>query len=98
MWDLLQLCVALALSIWFTEDTLRLSQINVDTSLLSTGQLLSMVVGGVSVLSVFAGWLNDRMLNIVGQQIAKKKGGQVGSNSDVMIPMNGVPAAAENNV
>ncbi|KAF8243039.1 hypothetical protein K440DRAFT_664409 [Wilcoxina mikolae CBS 423.85] len=98
MWDLLQLCVALALSIWFTEDTLRLSQVNVDTSLMSTGQLLPMVVGGVSVLSVFAGWLHDRMLNMVGQQIAKKKkGGQVGSNSDVMIYMNDVPAAAENN-
>jgi len=84
MCDMLLLCLSLALSIWFTEDSLRLSRVNVDSNLMSTGQLLPMVVGSVSVLSVFAGWLNDRMLNMVGQQMyaVKRKDGRV--DSDVM--------------
>jgi hypothetical protein len=49
------LLTALAMSIWFTEDTLRLSNVQVDGHLQNIGQLLPLVVGFVSVMSVFAG-------------------------------------------
>jgi hypothetical protein len=71
--ELIGLLGALAMSIWFTEDTLRLSMVQVDDNLLSTGQLLPLVVGFVSIMSVFAGWLNDRMLNVVAEQMYANK-------------------------
>jgi hypothetical protein len=67
--ELLGLLASLAISIWFTEDTLRLSNVEVDNHLQNTGQLLPLVVGFVSVMSVFAGWVHDRMLNIVGAEL-----------------------------
>ena len=67
--SLAQLVLSLALAVWFAEDTLRLSDVRVDSNLLSTGQLLPLVVGSVSVLSVFAGWLNDRLLNVAAQRL-----------------------------
>lgn len=51
------LIFALSLSIWFTEGTLQLSDVRVESSLLNTGQLLPFVVGLVTVLSVISSWL-----------------------------------------
>lgn len=67
--SLARLVFALALAVWSAEDTLRLSDVRVDSNLLSTGQLLPLIVGFVSVLSVFAGWLNDRLLNLTAERL-----------------------------
>jgi hypothetical protein len=67
------LIVGLALSIWFTEDTLRLSNINVSNDLSSSGQMLPLVVGIISILSVFGGWINDRLLNVSARKLIEAR-------------------------
>lgn len=65
----------LTLGVWFTEDTLRLNRIIIDDNLDKTGQLLPIVVGIASLLSVFSGWVDDRMLNATMRRIEKMKPG-----------------------
>jgi hypothetical protein len=68
---------SLATSIGLTEATLRLNQIQVDHDLLSTGQLLPLVIGVVGILSVFVSWLDDRM-----EEERKDEGVGMGTGED----------------
>ena len=54
--------ISLAVAIGFAEDTLRLSYVKIDSNLLSTGQLLPLVIGSITVLGVFTDWLCAKYL------------------------------------
>jgi hypothetical protein len=71
--DFVPLTLGLGFAIWFTEDTLRISNVQVDGNLLSTGQMLPLIVGMVNCVGVFTGWLDDRALNAVGERIWREK-------------------------
>jgi hypothetical protein len=69
--QLMPVCFLLSMVVWSVEDTLKLSNVQVDNKLASTGQMLLLIVGVANILSVFWGLLDDRRLNIVGEGVYK---------------------------
>ncbi|KAI5800867.1 hypothetical protein FPQ18DRAFT_384463 [Pyronema domesticum] len=71
--DFVPMALGLGFAIWFTEDTLRISNVQVDENLLSTGQMLPLMVGMVNCVGVFTGCLDDRALNAVGRELGGRR-------------------------